>query len=92
MVKKVLGKVDAVKVTRNGMVLISCVSEEQKECALWLAELLKHEVNSCDFQSRAPVKGVISGVPSDIDNQYRRLKITGVIHARCLTSVENEKK
>jgi hypothetical protein len=34
MVKKAFGKVDAVKVTRSGMLLISCVFREQNECAL----------------------------------------------------------
>ena len=56
MVKAALGKVDAVKVTRSGMVLILWVSKEQKECALRLAKITTHEVNSFDFRSRAPVK------------------------------------
>lgn len=62
IVKASLEKVDVVKVTRSDMVLIWCVSKEQKECALCLMKLSTHEVNSFDFQSRAPVKGVISGV------------------------------
>lgn len=39
MVKDTLGKVKSVKVTRSSFVLISCVSEEQKEKALWLNKL-----------------------------------------------------
>ena len=47
-VRKVFGKVDTVKVTRSGMVLILCVSKEQRECALWFAKLSTDEVDSFD--------------------------------------------
>lgn len=46
MVKDALGKVESVRVTRSGFVLISCVLKEQKEKALWLYKLLTYEVES----------------------------------------------
>lgn len=46
--------------------LIYCMSEEQKESALWLLEISEYEVESLDYLNRAPVKG-ISGVAVEIE-------------------------
>jgi hypothetical protein len=43
MVRDALGKVEAVRVARTGMMLILCVSEEKKECALCLSKILTYE-------------------------------------------------
>jgi ribosome biogenesis protein Tsr3 len=43
-VKKAVGKVDSIKVTRSGLVLVNCVDEEQKKRAMDLAKLHTSEV------------------------------------------------
>lgn len=64
LIKEELDKVELVRVTRSGMMLISCV-KAQKEKALLLYKMLTYDVGSYDCQSRAPVKGVNSGVSLD---------------------------
>ena len=91
MVEKALGKVDAVKVTRRGMVFyhVYLKSKRSVHCGAKLSTL---EVDSFDFRSRAKVKGDTSGIPLEIDNQYLRQNIPGVVNACRLTPMENGKK
>jgi hypothetical protein len=49
-------------------------------------------VDSFDFRSRAPEKGVLSGVPLDIVNQYRQKKNSRSSRAHRLTRMDNEKE
>ena len=81
-VKKAVGKVVSIKVTRSGLVLVNCVDEEQKNLALDLPRCI-------DLRSRAPAKGVIAGVSLDVDNEYLSQKIQGVACARRLTLMVN---
>lgn len=48
--------------TRSGLVLINCVSEEQMKSALGITKILTSEVKCFELRSRVPVKGVISGL------------------------------
>jgi hypothetical protein len=52
-VKKAVGNVDSIKVTRSELVLVNCVDEEQKH-ALEVAKLSTSEVTCIDLQSRVP--------------------------------------
>lgn len=58
---------ESVRGTRSVFVLISCVSQEQKEKALRINKLPSYEVESLDFCSRAPLKGVDSGITLDVE-------------------------
>jgi hypothetical protein len=89
MEKDKLRKVESVRVTRSGMMVISWSSKEQKEKALWLYKRSMYEVESCDFQSRAPKKGVIS---LDIEASWYRDNIPGIVGARRLIFIVNGKK
>lgn len=57
-IEDALGKVESVRVTRSGFALILRASEEQKDKALLLHKLVTSEVESINFQSRAPIKKV----------------------------------
>lgn len=48
-----------------------------------------YEVESCDFQSRAPKKGVIS---LDIEASWYRDNMPGIVGARRLTLIVNGKE
>ena len=44
MVKYALGKVESVRVTRRGLILINCISEEQRKIAVSLKRIRTTEV------------------------------------------------
>lgn len=48
--------------TKTGLVLSNCISEEQRESAVGITRILTSNVLSFELRSRALVKGVISGV------------------------------
>ena len=79
MVRDALGKVELIRGTRSGFVLISCVSKEEKERALRIDKLLTYEVESFDFCSRVPLKVVISGVVLDVEALWFTRSIPGVV-------------
>ena len=41
-------------------------------------------MDSFDFRNRALVKGVISGIPWNIDNQYLSLKVVVIVCMTCM--------
>jgi hypothetical protein len=55
---------------------------------------LRRKLTFIDLQSRAPAKGVISGVSLDIDDVWAYLiqKIPGAVSAHCLTRVVKGEK
>lgn len=55
------------RVTRSGIVLTFCVLEHQKEHALGHTRMMEKGVTCFNFQSRAPIKGVISGVSGEVE-------------------------
>lgn len=65
MVEKALGEVKSVKIMRSVLVLISCVSANQKRCGLGLTRVDDYAVSFFELRRRAPVKGVISGYTTE---------------------------
>lgn len=47
------------------------------------------EVSCFELLSRAPVKGVISGVLVEIKEEILAMRIPGVVRAHCLTRIVN---
>ena len=92
MVKDALGEVESVRLAKSGMMLISWLSKEESEKALWLCKLLTHEVASYDYRSRAPIKGVISGFSVDIEASWFKMNMPGIVDSHCLTRNLNGKK
>lgn len=82
---------ESVRVTRRGLILINCISEEQRKIAVGLKRIQTTEVLCFELWSRAPVKGVISGVPTDVQVEYLK-RIPGVVGARRLTRLLNEQR
>ena len=74
---------------------VSCsfrVSKAQKAKALWLNKMSTYDLESYDFQSRALVKGVISGVLLDIEAVWFRENIPGVVDACWLNRMIDGRK
>lgn len=89
MVKHAL--VESIKVTRSGLILIDCASEEQRKTAVGLKRIHTTEVSCFKLQSGAPIKGVITGVTMDVNIEYLK-RIPGVVGARHLTHSVNRVK
>lgn len=79
--------VELVRVTRSGRILICYVSAEQKKCVLSLKKIQEWDVSCMDFQSRAPIKGVISGVAQEVKADDTTEDMDGVVGACRLTYV-----
>lgn len=63
--------------TRSGLVLVNCVSEEQKK-ELGITRIANSKVSCFELQNRAPVKAVIVGVSMDVEIEYFK-RIQGVV-------------
>ena len=73
-----------VRVTRNGLVILVCVSAGQREKALRVKQMGAINVNCFALKKRAPLKGVITGVAVNVKVDQLKGKIPGVCDARCL--------
>ena len=76
--------------TRSGLILMNSISEEQRKIAL-SHKRIRTEVLCFELGSRAPAKGVISGVTTDVQVEYLK-KIPGVVSALHLTCWVNGEK
>jgi hypothetical protein len=72
-----LDKVMSVRITRGGLILFFCVSEEQKEWALQLKKILDWNASYVDLQSRAVIAGVaLEGILStNVPSSYAPIKL-----------------
>ena len=84
MVKYALGKVESVRVTRSGLILIRCICEEQRKFAVGFKTTRTTEVSCFELGSRTPVRGVIWGVKTGVQVEYTK-RIPGVVGSRRLT-------
>jgi hypothetical protein len=75
--------VEFIRVARNGLILMNYISEEQRKIAVGLKSIQTAEVSCFELQSRASVKGVISGVATDVQVEYLK-RIPAVVYARRL--------
>ena len=71
--------------------LINLISEEQGKIAVSLKRIQTTEVLCFELRNRAPVKGVISGLMTDVQVEYLK-NITGVVGAWRLTRWVNGEK
>ena len=83
-VEKVVGKVDMVRVTRTGMVIIQCKNEEQMGKAVKVKKFGECPVKCFRLEGRGRRRGVISGVPTTM-NEEEFCELSGVCEARRLT-------
>ena len=83
-VKKELGHVESVRVTRSGLMIIACVSVGQRKNALEVKRMGARKVNCFVLKKRATIKGVITGVAVNIKVDQLRGKIPGVCDAHRL--------
>ena len=93
MVKKALSKVQSVKITRAGLVLILCVYADQKDNFLGLKiELMIMLCHVLTYGAGwVPVKGVSSGVSENVDINMLK-KIPGVVDIRRMNRLVNGRK
>jgi hypothetical protein len=68
----------------SGLILINCISEEHSKIAVSLNRIRTTEVLCFELLSRSTVKGVISGVTTDVQVEYLKI-IPGVVGAQRLT-------
>ena len=85
-VSKKVNLVGSIRVTRSGLVLINCVSEEQRKKALGITRVWTSDVLSFELRSGAPVNRVISGVSVGIREEILATRIPCVVRDRCLTA------
>jgi hypothetical protein len=83
-VKKELGYVESMRVTRSGLVITVSVSVGQRENALVVKRMGARKVTCFVLKIRAPMKGVITWVAVNIKVDQLRGKIPSVCDARHL--------
>lgn len=75
--RKEIGDVNAVRITRGGLVIVGCRTVKQRDKALKIKQYDLTPVTSFPLKEKPCVKGVISGVSIDIDLDDF-LKVEGV--------------
>ena len=66
-IKKVVGEVKAVRISRGGIVTVECEPTEQRDGALKIRSCGRADIVCFSMRDRPTVKGVISGVPIDVE-------------------------
>ena len=90
-VEKRIGKVNSVRITRNGLVIIECKDKEQVFKALNIQQFNKCYVKMFHLEGKRKVRGVISGVPLTV-KQDHIVDVDGVCEARRLTRFKDGKR
>ena len=84
-IKKVVGEVKAVRISRGGIVIVECETTEQRDRALKIRSFGRADIACFSMRDKPSVKGVISGVPIDVMAESF-LEVEGVCGARQLKS------
>lgn len=92
--KKAVGDINSAKTLRDGNLVIMCKDEKQQKRALSIKSMLGYQV-SCTLYNRKPwVKGVITGIPTDVSTDTIKSCIDGgkVIGVKRLQYVKNKER
>ncbi len=92
--KEIVGTTECIKTLRDGKLMLFCKDGRQQKTAMGIKTLIGHKVVCSIPEEKSWVRGVISGIPTDVSSEKIKRNITGaaVNDVRRLKCIRNNEK